>query len=503
MNDKTLKNYIVLCLIIITLFSFLIYTSNDHTPHKQFINVVKNKNVNLPIMTREDTSLTYTFSFDYAGGVYRVLDSSLAVLYSHASSSTAWTNLMGRLTSGNTVNVVAGSYTVDAAWIMDTITNVTVTFDSAATLTAVNGLNSEPLKLTGCTSCIVNGGTFDGNAANQTLAAGIDDAGILLESCVDCWVYNVHITNVRRFGFFAVGPDISNCGITNSIIEYCWWNGMNLGGSIGTETTLYAYNNDVSHCSDVGITGYATDISVCGNVVHDMEQLGSLDSHPGEGAQWGIAVEHGGGSGGGTYSLIAKNTVSGCNNAVVLLGDMAVDNIIVSGNLLYPASDGNGVTLYDASNCIVASNTVNNAYHGTILLNAACIDNNVCGTGGNANIYVGCTINVKDDGTDTVTTAPSIVVVTFNSSPLGVGYVSVAGTAKNTPYTTYYTVDDSVDLIANTPVGYVFDSWSDSGAETHSINVPAVNTVYTAVYTPTGIVGSVNPVYSSYYLGLE
>ena len=79
---------------------------------------------------------------------------------------------------------------------------------------------------------------------------------------------------------------------------------------------------------------------------------------------------------------------------------------------------------------------------------------------------------------------PSTVSITFTSNPTGSGFITVNGSAQTTPYTIasavigdHYTVN--CNSPANTIAGqsqYVFSSWNDSGAQSHTITVSTATT---------------------------
>jgi hypothetical protein len=78
------------------------------------------------------------------------------------------------------------------------------------------------------------------------------------------------------------------------------------------------------------------------------------------------------------------------------------------------------------------------------------------------------------------------VQITVTSSPTGLGFVKVDGTAYATPQTFTWTIGSTHTLEALSPVSagtgmqYVWTSWSDGKAQTHSITVPNSSTAYTA-----------------------
>jgi len=80
-------------------------------------------------------------------------------------------------------------------------------------------------------------------------------------------------------------------------------------------------------------------------------------------------------------------------------------------------------------------------------------------------------------------TAPQITVT---SNPTGSGFVIVDGSAITTPQVFTWAQGSTHTLAANSPVSggtgiqYVWLSWSDGGAQSHTITVPAAATTYTA-----------------------
>jgi hypothetical protein len=87
-------------------------------------------------------------------------------------------------------------------------------------------------------------------------------------------------------------------------------------------------------------------------------------------------------------------------------------------------------------------------------------------------------------------TYQSTVPVTFTSSPAtGTGYITVNGSAQTTPYTiASANVGDTYTIAANSPANlvsgqsqYVYSSWNDSGAQSHTITVSTATT-YTASF---------------------
>lgn len=91
------------------------------------------------------------------------------------------------------------------------------------------------------------------------------------------------------------------------------------------------------------------------------------------------------------------------------------------------------------------------------------------------------------DAQFTVTSAP-LVSITIDSSPAGSGYITVDGVPVTTPQTYSWAVGGLHTIAVQSLVSggldtqYVFTGWSDSGAQSHSITVPASSTTYTASY---------------------
>jgi hypothetical protein len=81
---------------------------------------------------------------------------------------------------------------------------------------------------------------------------------------------------------------------------------------------------------------------------------------------------------------------------------------------------------------------------------------------------------------------PQTVVLTFQTTPAGL-QVAVNGTETKATFTRTVIVGSTNTISAITPQtkgrkNYTFNSWSDGGAQTHSIIAPATATTYTARY---------------------
>jgi len=87
----------------------------------------------------------------------------------------------------------------------------------------------------------------------------------------------------------------------------------------------------------------------------------------------------------------------------------------------------------------------------------------------------------------TVRLDPQTVVLSFASSPSGL-QLAVGGATSTTPFSRTVIVGSVNSVSAPSPqtlngTSYTFSSWSDGGAQSHSITAPASATTYTAAYT--------------------
>jgi glucose/arabinose dehydrogenase len=102
-------------------------------------------------------------------------------------------------------------------------------------------------------------------------------------------------------------------------------------------------------------------------------------------------------------------------------------------------------------------------------------------------------LTAKDSGGLTSTTSvrldPRTVVLTFKTNPGGLVLTDlvVNEAPKTTPFSVTVVVGSANSVSAPSPQQfkkstYLFTSWSDGGAQSHTITAPAVNTTYTATY---------------------
>ena len=403
---------------------------------------------------------SYNYYMDISGSNYQILNSAQSDIYESTSSASAFNYMINLCTSGCVVEVKSGAYSVAASWWdaylsdYNEISGVTVDFASGAILTAVTDLNAPVIYIYGCSNDTINGVTINANGANQVPGSGNigSPQGIEVVDCSNTKIENAVIYNARVFGV-SIADDASttntftNDGVVNSTL-YCTygsgsvndgWNGIQLGNNIEYLTDLYAINNVIYGWSDVGISNIGTNSIITGNYLHDLNGA-NQDTGNGGDAHWGIADESGGGGSGGSsgYALIAGNTITNCGATTGGPGaGIAIDSDynIVSGNTLTNCNIGGcGASLYltgTASYCIVEFNSINgHSDVGIALLDSSCVDNTVYG-----NTFSGCTTNISNSGTNTIYTAPSIVVVTVTSSPLGSSFIRVNNVSE--PYLPY------------------------------------------------------------------
>jgi hypothetical protein len=103
--------------------------------------------------------------------------------------------------------------------------------------------------------------------------------------------------------------------------------------------------------------------------------------------------------------------------------------------------------------------------------------------------YLEIQLTARDSGGLTATTSvniqPKTANLTFQSNPSGLQLSAGATTAKS-PFTITAIVKGRVTVTAPNQKyrgkSYAWVSWSDGGAQSHPITVPATNATYTATY---------------------
>ena len=106
--------------------------------------------------------------------------------------------------------------------------------------------------------------------------------------------------------------------------------------------------------------------------------------------------------------------------------------------------------------------------------------------------YLEIQLTARDSGgmtaTTSVTLQPKTVTLTLASNPSGLQLTAGATTAK-APFTVTAIQNETVGLTAPAQrykgKNYVFVSWSDAGAQSHTITAPSTATTYTATFQRT------------------
>ena len=87
--------------------------------------------------------------------------------------------------------------------------------------------------------------------------------------------------------------------------------------------------------------------------------------------------------------------------------------------------------------------------------------------------------------------SPTVSITVTSSPATGTGYIMFNGTAETTPYVVTCGIGDTETIAANSPANlvsgqsqYVWSSWSDSGAQSHSFIASSSTTMYTATFQP-------------------
>jgi parallel beta-helix repeat protein len=440
-----------------------------------------------------------TFQIRVSSSNYQILNGTTeAVLYQSTSSSNAVNYLLGSsgmAADGSSVYVNTGAYSVDHTWQIRK-KNVLMAFASGAVLTSVSHINDmspytgtmgggEPVIWLYGNNIVISGATIDGNGLNQapqpanqkmpldfiSYSDGIEVSGS------NCLVEYSTVYNCRSMGIsvaYGVTPD--KLGVMNCVVYDIGTNGIMASGTGAASTNCYFINNEVYHCSDVGIDSMGYDTIITGNNVHDCglsfgSPLGGwVDSG------WGIGIEMRGGSGGGKYLLIAGNTVANTYQGICLVGVGSFPYILTIGNTLSNAGY-RAIWIQAGTNNVIAFNRATGSTYGVYL---------AAGTGNTVYDNTGTFYN---GGTGGSTSSPTITAVKVTSSSTGVDVVTAngsagyAGSLSTSPYIFYVTVGNSVALVANNVSGHTFLNWSDGGAQSHTISVSSSYKTYTATYS--------------------
>jgi hypothetical protein len=461
------------------------------------------------------TTYSYLMSIGSGSNPYQITNVATGQITALALSSQAF-NYMATQGSGVNNDVLAGNYSVDSTWRING-NNTLVNFESGANLTAIahgSGYNTDSgclmmiIKANGVT---VSGVTMNGNGAIQWPAPNIlmneyqpdgtytpqwaganYNSGIAIYGS-NCVIEYSTLYNIRAFGI-STGWDFAT---SNNVIFTCkvynvGANGITVGtaiisgnGNNYTDTGSAIINCEVWGCGDVGIDSQGYNSIMTDNNVHDCKSglaplFGTVNSY------WALSLEWGGGTGNGTYFLIANNKIQNNLAGIVMASASGtIGSILISGNNSTGNTQGDIVLNPGTITTTVEYNTVDalsTGIPGIVIANSSCKNNTVYGnTPSN---------NITDNGQGTIYTAPNIVTVSLKSSPIGFGLVSVNGTVTWAPSTFYATVGSNITLNAIAPSGYSFSSWSDGGAQSHTITIPNTNTTDTVTFTT-----SITPTY--------
>ncbi len=312
---------------------------------------------------------TYSYIISVSGSNYQMTDGTTEqMVFQSTNSSQVFSNVVGNCSVGSSIDVESGVYAVNTVWTMMNVNNLTLNFEEGATLFAGNNLDSPVLFLNNTNNCLLTGVNINGNSANQaTESYPYWSSGLLIFGSND-QVSNAYIYDCRVMGVeIAVGGNVSSSSadkVVNSTIFGCGWNGIGIGNPNIVNTIIS--NNDISGCSDVGISTYGTGTQIIGNYVHDLN--GTIGG--GGNAEWGIAVE------GGSNATITQNTVQNCS---IGIEDSGMDYCVISNNLVVGASQARpqyGIVLSDGYG-------TNGCYYNSVT------DNNVTGIYCNTTLYLG------------------------------------------------------------------------------------------------------------------
>lgn len=120
--------------------------------------------------------------------------------------------------------------------------------------------------------------------------------------------------------------------------------------------------------------------------------------------------------------------------------------------------------------------------------------------------YLELQLSVTDSGGLTSTTSlqlnPQTVTLTLQSNPTGL-QIAFNGAANTTPFNATVIIGSSNTVSAVSPqiagqTSYTFQSWSDGGAQTHTITAPATASNYTATFSSAAVLFPTSPVLDTF-----
>ncbi len=179
------------------------------------------------------------------------------------------------------------------------------------------------------------------------------------------------------------------------------------------------------------------------------------------------------------YSSNSGSSVTadtGTTSVTTASQELWVGNIVVGNYALSSLTPTNGFTLIGG---VITASTVCSAYLYKIVSST-----------GAANSELTISSQPWAGTIATFEAAVQTVSVTFTSNPAGSGFITVNGATETTPYTISAAVGAQYTIAAYSPANavsgqsqYVFSSWSDSGAQSHTYTVPSGGGTVTAYFT--------------------
>ena len=262
-------------------------------------------------VVQQTPTVTYSYIISVSGTNYQMTNGTTGQIdYQSTNSSQVFSNVVGNCSTGGTIDVAIGVYTVNTTWLITGINGITLNFENGAKLVAGNGLDTNILWLDRCDNWVIDGITVDGNSAENSE----DSNGIWITGDNNV-INNALVFDCRRVGIEVNG--VGN-GIINSKSYNCGWNGITASDLC---IDSYVVNNEVYGCSDVGIATYGVGTLIAGNYIHDMNGT-TGDGHS---TRVGITVE------GGCDAIITQNTIHNCSVGVWVGG---FDNCTISNNVI-------------------------------------------------------------------------------------------------------------------------------------------------------------------------
>jgi len=262
-----------------------------------------------------------------------------------------WDWTIGNCSDGDSIFIKTGSYTINNSLTDGNKNNIRLELDVGAEIIAANNFNNRLLWLSSATGWRITGGEWNGNQANQGTPDGTKHVLIQMDlGCSNCTVEKANLHNCKQYGVW-IWENSINCGVTDCSVYDVGWNGIFLGADNDNSSHLFAVNNRVWDCGDIGIDIQCDYSSAIGNHVWNLNSNKTdwLWSHVGieiEGTTSSYCqisdntIENTGGSGISVYGdhhIISHNTLNEtCNDSdwlsALWTGGMNMSKI--SGNMI-------------------------------------------------------------------------------------------------------------------------------------------------------------------------